>query len=271
MPKRKSKLRSGAGGKLPTSAEALVVTEDAIVEACQAGDLDQLRCWGRQGVRVTTCRPLFEAVLNGNLDVMRYLVLELGADVNEADIEDDEIVALHMAVYHGRPDVVRCLLNELKAEGNKMDSNGSTALFYAVVAGHLDVMRCLVREVGADINHTNNRGEIALMMAAKRKHSILTKWLVKAGANPQAKNAYQKNDADISRAAGASPEQTAYLEAKAHCAHPGSSGAGTKKCQGCMQGRYCGPACHVAHWPVHMAECRRLGAALKSAQEERDE
>jgi hypothetical protein len=92
--------------------------------------------------------------------------------------------------------------------------------------------------------------------------------LVKAGADPQAKNANYHTAADISRAAGASAAQTMYLEAKAHCAQPGCSGPGTKKCQGCMQGRYCGKACHVAHWPAHKAECRRLGAMLKNAEEE---
>jgi hypothetical protein len=91
---------------------------------------------------------------------------------------------------------------------------------------------------------------------------------VKAGADPQARHPTDGTAADISRAFGASPEQTAYLEAKAHCAQPGCSGAGTKKCQGCMQGRYCGLACHVAHWPDHRAECQWLGAALKRAQEE---
>jgi hypothetical protein len=135
------------------------------------------------------------------------------------------------------------------------------------VLRNLDVLRCLARECGADINHANNNGSTTLMAAARFEHSALTKWLVKAGANPQDINCKDETAADISRCVGASPEQTAYLEAKTHCAQPGCSGAGTKKCQGCMQGRYCGPACHVAHWPAHKAECRRLDAILKSAQE----
>jgi ankyrin repeat protein len=91
-------------------------------------------------------------------------------------------------------------------------------------------MRCLVREFDADINHSDHEGYTALMSAARNKHSALTKWMVKAGANPQAKNAYQKNAADISRMVSASSVQTAYLEAKARCTHPGCSGAGTKTC-----------------------------------------
>jgi ankyrin repeat protein len=106
----------------------------------------------------------------------------------------------------------------------------------------------MVRKFGADIIHADHDGETALMVAAYGGHAALTKWLVKAGADPQAKNANNENAADISRAAvDALHEQTAYLEAKAHCANPNCSGAGTKKCQGCIQGRYCGEACHVAH------------------------
>jgi hypothetical protein len=126
------------------------------------------------------------------------------------------------------------------------------------------VIRCLVREFGADLNHADRKGGTALMVAARDKHAALTKWLVKAGANPQAKSAVHETAADISRRIGAFPEQTAYLEAKAHCAQPGCRVAGTKKCQGCMHGRYCWPACHVAH----RADCRRLEASVKNAQAE---
>jgi hypothetical protein len=138
----------------------------------------------------------------------------------------------------------------------------------AAALGQLDVMRCLVRELGADINHSDYDGDTALMVAARFEYTALTKWIIKAGANPQAKNKNGETAATISRTVDASSEQTAYLEARTHCAQPGCSGAGIKKCHGCMQGRYCGPACHVAHWPNHRAECRRLGAALKIAQEE---
>jgi ankyrin repeat protein len=247
MPKRTEKLRNGAGSNLLTPNEVLMVTEAMIIEACTLGDLAQLRNWGQQGVR--TCRR------------------ELGADYRYRDGLQG-LIALHIASVSGNLDIVRCLLNVLDADISQEDRSGLTATLYAASTGQLGIMRCLVREFGADINHTGHNGETALMLAAECRHAALTKWLVKAGADPQARNSENETAADISRASGASPEQTAYLEAKVHCSQPGCSGAGTKKCQGCMQGRYCGPACHVAHWPAHRAECRRLGAMLKSAQEE---
>jgi ankyrin repeat protein len=213
-------------------------------------------------VRVSTGQPLFAAAENNDSNVMRCLVNELGADVNQAD--RNGVTVLHCAAMN----MVQILLSELNADVDKAHTTGSTALIFAASRNSLNVVRCLVREFGADINHPGHDGITALMAAANCKHAALTKWLVKAGADPQAKNEGGETAATISRTVGASPEQIAYLEAKAHCGNPGCSGAGTKKCQGCMHGRYCGPACHVAHWPEHRATCRRLGAALKSTQDE---
>jgi ankyrin repeat protein len=66
-------------------------------------------------------------------------------------------------------------------------------------------MRCLLREFGADINHSSDHGNTALMTAARFKHAALTKWLVKAGANPQAEDSKHRTAADVSRIVGAPP------------------------------------------------------------------
>jgi hypothetical protein len=150
------------------------------------------------------------------------LVLELGADVN---IEDDNgLTPLHIAA-NGNIDMVRCLLNDLNSYVDKEHNSGATASLVAAEAGHFTVMRCLICEHGADINHTNHFGETALIIASASKHVPLAKWLVKAGADPQADNAGNQTAADISRLVGASPEQTAYLKAKTHCVNPSCSGA----------------------------------------------
>jgi hypothetical protein len=212
--------------------------------------------------------PMNFAAQGGFVDLMRCLVKEFGADPNQGDATG--VVAFRVAAYNGDLDAMQCLSNELGADVGHKDNEGRTASFFAANEGHFAVVRCLVREYGADVNHRSNLGDTVLMVAARRKHAALAKWLVKAGADPQAKHPTEGTAADISRAAGASPEQTVYLEAKAHCAQPGCSGAGTKKCQGCMQGRYCGQACRVAHWPEHNFFCRQLSAATQAKQAKQD-
>jgi hypothetical protein len=52
--------------------------------------------------------------------------------------------------------------------------------------------------------------------------------LTKHGANAKASHDQGSTAADFSRQQGASAEQTAYLEARTHCANPGCDGAGFK-------------------------------------------
>jgi hypothetical protein len=57
--------------------------EKAFIRAVCAGDLVKLRRLARQGVRVQTFEPLYTAAGNGLVSVARFLVKELGADVNK--------------------------------------------------------------------------------------------------------------------------------------------------------------------------------------------
>jgi hypothetical protein len=106
------------------------------------------------------------------------------------------------------------------------------------------------------------------MATSGKEHAEVVKWLVKAGADTQAVfyNYPDFTAAGISRAIEASPEQTAYLEAKTHCSSPGCSGAGIMKCTGFKQARYCGEACQLAHWKAHKADCRRWSAELAAGK-----
>jgi hypothetical protein len=60
------------------------VSADAIFQCCVDGDNTQLRRWARQGVRVVSAVPLCAMAQLNNLDVLRILINELGADVNKA-------------------------------------------------------------------------------------------------------------------------------------------------------------------------------------------
>jgi hypothetical protein len=56
-----------------------------IFACCKKGDITKLRLWISLGVNVLfSALPLISAAASGQIDVMRYLVKELGADVNRA-------------------------------------------------------------------------------------------------------------------------------------------------------------------------------------------
>jgi hypothetical protein len=92
----------------------VVVTEGMLTDAAQAGDLRTLTIWARQGVRVTSGEPLYVATRGGHLEVLRWLVQELGADVSQ--------------IHHG-----------------------DTPLIVAAQRNNLAPLKCLV-ELGADVN-----------------------------------------------------------------------------------------------------------------------
>jgi hypothetical protein len=66
------------------SSMTVVVTEKMLNDASEAGDLEQLRVWATQGVRVTTEEPLCRAIPDGSLELVNFLVQELGANVDQA-------------------------------------------------------------------------------------------------------------------------------------------------------------------------------------------
>jgi hypothetical protein len=107
-------------------------TEEDIVEACAAGNLSLLRRWGRRGIRVVSPGPLLEVVLRNDLDMMRCLVMELGADVNQ--MRDDGARQTTVAAELGSIEVMRCLVKELGANVNLAGHDGWTPLLRATLS-----------------------------------------------------------------------------------------------------------------------------------------
>jgi ankyrin repeat protein len=191
----------------------LHVSEDSIFAACKRGDITQLRRWGRQGVRVENADLLVNAILaKVSSDILRFLVKELGADVNGARLTDggtplyvaaqignlallqflvkelgadvnkarhDGSTSLCIAAHQGYLAVVRLLVAELGADVNKPANDGATPLCIAAKQGHLDVVRCLVKVFGADINQAKDNGATPLFVAAQRSHLAVVRCLVK--------------------------------------------------------------------------------------------
>jgi ankyrin repeat protein len=155
----------------------------------------------------------------------------------------------------GNLEVVRCLIVEFGADVNERGESNATPLYCAAQEGQLDVVRYLV-EHGADVNQCGSDGQTPLMIASEKMHGKIIRYLLKHGANAQSYTTSRHSAADISEYFGAPITQTEYLEAKAHCTNPDCSGTGLKKCTGCKKVRYCGQACQLAHWKVHNADCR---------------
>jgi hypothetical protein len=125
---------------LPPSGPPIgrTIPEEDITQAVLRGDLEQLKRWAGQGVRVHTAEPLCQAAAWGKLEIVRYLVKELAADVNLRDMAGS--TPLFMAAQEGLIAVVRYLVNDLGAEVDRASPSGITPLDMAVMEGHLELV-----------------------------------------------------------------------------------------------------------------------------------
>jgi ankyrin repeat protein len=143
-------------------ASEVTATEAAILAAIWAGDLTTLRRWHRLGLRYSA-NIVCKAAEVGSITVMRFLVEELGADVNGANA--DGCTPVFAASMKGHVNLVRYLAVTLGADINKADQNGATPLHGAAQEGHLDLLQCLMKELGANVNQTSVKGITPLIQA----------------------------------------------------------------------------------------------------------
>jgi hypothetical protein len=133
------------------------VSEETLIQACADGDLEQLRKWGRD-VRLLGVEPLLTALENSNFEVVRYLLEELGSDVNQADDAVCGENLLLISAHEGCTPFVRYIIEERGADVHQTDRNGSTCLRQAAKAGHLPVVEYLIAEGGASWTAADLRG-----------------------------------------------------------------------------------------------------------------
>jgi hypothetical protein len=192
----------------------------------------------------------------------------------------DGVEALHQAVHLDKPTAARYLIEELGIDVNQVDKRGSSPLFNAAYWGNLAIVRCLV-ECGADVHcklfdgcpiSDIDSGKVfdgctplmGTTMGNGPEPRKFAKLLLNHGADPQAMDGTLSTAVDASKEFAAPAEMTAYLEARTHCTNPGCGGTGLKTCAECKQARCCGELCQHAHWKVHRADCKRWSAERRT-------
>jgi ankyrin repeat protein len=231
--------------------------------AAEDGNVEMVKCLVKElGADVHQASEkgfcaLHIAAAVGSLAVMRCLVGGLGAGVNQEDVKG--VTPLHYAALTGNLKLVQCLVKELGAGVNQGDGMGLTPLYSAAQNGHLAVVRYLVKDFAADVNLATMDGSTLLMKATERMHYTVVRYLLEHGANSQALHRELGTAADRSQFTNAPAKETAYLQARTHCANPICINAGLKKCERCLKVYYCRSACIRAH----KAECKAAAAKLK--------
>eukprot|EP00036_Acanthoecidae_sp_10tr_P016488 CAMPEP_0206303040 /NCGR_PEP_ID=MMETSP0106_2-20121207/9032_1 /ASSEMBLY_ACC=CAM_ASM_000206 /TAXON_ID=81532 /ORGANISM="Acanthoeca-like sp., Strain 10tr" /LENGTH=737 /DNA_ID=CAMNT_0053733823 /DNA_START=349 /DNA_END=2562 /DNA_ORIENTATION=+ len=126
------------------------------------------------------CTPPLLACKLGHLDLVKFF-FEHGATTEDRDRDPKrQGNALHYAAWGGHLDVLRWLLDEEGASLDDVDIVGNTALLYAVYGGHRHVVDELVRR-GRSLQERNSKNHNALLQAACGGHLDLVKWLLDQG------------------------------------------------------------------------------------------
>jgi len=137
--------------------------------------------------------PLHASCRSGKLEAVKLLLVK-GADITAFDGAEDTVVTI--AAENGNLDVLKFLVVDKNAQVN-VASNVQTPLLAAAENGYLDVVKFLL-EKGVDINGCAvYRKDTALMMAASQGHLDLLKFLLEKGANTTAVNNEGKTALDI--------------------------------------------------------------------------
>ncbi|KAM6895256.1 ankyrin repeat domain-containing protein 16 [Xenentodon cancila] len=88
-------------------------------------------------------QPVHQVAVTGQEEALRFLVRDLGVDVNQR-ATDIQLTALHYAAKEGHTSVIKTLVGELGADLHVQDKKGRTALHMSSIGQHAEAVRTLL-------------------------------------------------------------------------------------------------------------------------------
>nr|XP_051229231.1 uncharacterized protein LOC127347042 [Lolium perenne] len=129
------------------------------------------------------CGPLHSVAGSGNMAVCKYLVEQLGFDVDfEAINHGSGITPLAFAAAHGQVIAARYFLDKGANPNKKNSSRGTTPLHEAAEAGHDEIARLLLSK-GASVDASSFYGAPLVAAGVRGKFSVM-KILLENNADP---------------------------------------------------------------------------------------
>ena len=125
--------------------------------------------------------PVWTAAIDGQHEVVEWLVGEVGAAAGSTNLKNDETSAIFVAAENGHLKVVQ-VLTKARADMDKARKvDGQTPLIAAVSYGYNEVAQCLI-EAGARMDKGDDDGDVPLILASQEGRTDAVVMLVEAGA-----------------------------------------------------------------------------------------
>ena len=138
---------------------------------------DRVDNWLAEGADLT--QELANSVLAADVERIKFLVKEKGADVNARDAQG--YAPVQTAARNRHPDLIE-VLADLGADLNAADSDGMTPLMHAAMRNHVPTIRALLTRK-ADIEKNNPQGYPVLALAIAEAKFEAAEALLAAGAD----------------------------------------------------------------------------------------
>jgi ankyrin repeat protein len=131
---------------------------------------------------IGTTLPLFSAILSGNIDIVRILLV-FGSNTEERlELRKDSCPAIHLAIQRNRIDIVRILLKH-NANVNSVGHSGHTPLHTAVSGRQEDIVKLLLDSNPMIDSRRDEDEETALHLAVRNEDEDMAQLLLTSGAN----------------------------------------------------------------------------------------
>ncbi|GCB78138.1 hypothetical protein scyTo_0018563, partial [Scyliorhinus torazame] len=123
--------------------------------------------------------PFMDAVQNGHVEIAKLLLEKHKASFSATDAVGAQ--SLHRATVTAQDEAIRFLVTELGVNVNERATDLKlTALHYAAKEGHAGTIETLLT-LGADVHARDAKGRSALHMACAGQHSKCIRQLIAAG------------------------------------------------------------------------------------------
>ena len=119
--------------------------------------------------------PLHQVARSGDLDIVQYLVNEVGCDVNGLDSE--AYTPLHRAIEYGHLPIVQYLLSQPQCKCETRSNNcGMYPLHHAAGFGYLEIIKALL-DGRSDMNVLDDKGYTPIHNACNNGHLSVVEYL----------------------------------------------------------------------------------------------
>lgn len=158
-------------------------TNELLFLACQYGNEEMLKSLTENNADIGAKNwqgytPLRIAYENNKVNIVKYLVKECNADINE--VGSDGNTLLFLACLDNNFKFIECF-TELGADVNKETAHGQTPLITACRYNNIKIVKHLV-EHGADVRKKNKHKESPLSVAIEKGHEDIKRYLKNHGA-----------------------------------------------------------------------------------------